>query len=242
MPSFARCFTLLAFALLTVAHTEPAARSNRHRDVGVHLVPIAREPGVGESPLPKRRLPSTPESSKRGSLKGRSSRRRCKTKPTNVAAIQKPKATSTSSAQVGTPTPKKSGTSTTTSSSASSADGGGDTSGEPSYMTGTQTGDGTFYATGLGACGITNKDTDHIAAVSHLLFDTYPGYKGGNPNNNPICGRKVIATYKGNSVEVEITDRCTGCAITDLDFSPAAFDLLADEALGRIHPVTWVWA
>lgn len=32
----------------------------------------------------------------------------------------------------------------------------------------------TFYMTGLTACGVTNKDTDYIAAVSHLLFDTYP--------------------------------------------------------------------
>jgi hypothetical protein len=27
---------------------------------------------------------------------------------------------------------------------------------------------------GLGACGITNKDTDYIAAASHLLFDNFP--------------------------------------------------------------------
>ena len=52
---------------------------------------------------------------------------------------------------------------------------------------------GTYYATGLGACGITNTDSDYIAAVSHTLFDTYPGYNGVNPNNNPICGRKATA-------------------------------------------------
>ena len=33
---------------------------------------------------------------------------------------------------------------------------------------------GTFYATGLGACGITNNDGQDIAAVSHQFFDTYP--------------------------------------------------------------------
>ncbi|KAJ3511186.1 hypothetical protein NLJ89_g4241 [Agrocybe chaxingu] len=94
---------------------------------------------------------------------------------------------------------------------------------------------------GLGACGIVNKDTDYIAAVSHLLFDNYPGYKGGNPNNNPMCGRKVTATYKGKSVTVALTDRCEGCAVTDLDFSPSAFNQLADFALGRLSGVTWVW-
>ena len=61
----------------------------------------------------------------------------------------------------------------------------------PSFMVGTQKGEGTFYSSmslsslfcyscsfvptaGLGACGVTNKDTDHIAAVSYLLFDAYP--------------------------------------------------------------------
>ena len=32
---------------------------------------------------------------------------------------------------------------------------------------------GTFYATGLGSCGITNHDTDYIAAVSHILYDSF---------------------------------------------------------------------
>jgi hypothetical protein len=113
----------------------------------------------------------------------------------------------------------------------------------PSYLDGTQTGEGTFYSTGLGACGITNHDSDHIAAVSHLLFDSFPEYNGVNPNNNPVCNRKVTATYKGRSVQVTITDRCTGCQITDLDFSPSAFSILTDGDLGigRLLDVKWVW-
>jgi hypothetical protein len=108
-------------------------------------------------------------------------------------------------------------------------------------MTGTQTGQGTFYATGLGACGITNKDTDFIAAVSHLLFDNFPGYEAGDPNSNPVCNRKISATYQGKSVTVTVTDRCTGCAETDLDFSPSAFDTIADPSVGRISGMQWVW-
>ncbi|KZT30463.1 hypothetical protein NEOLEDRAFT_1126018 [Neolentinus lepideus HHB14362 ss-1] len=111
----------------------------------------------------------------------------------------------------------------------------------PSFLIGTQTGQGTFYATGLGACGITNSDTDYIAAVSHLLFDTFPGYNGANPNDNPVCNKKVTASYQGKSVSITITDRCVGCAITDLDFSPSAFDQLADPSVGRISGMTWVW-
>ncbi|KIK93652.1 hypothetical protein PAXRUDRAFT_828753 [Paxillus rubicundulus Ve08.2h10] len=112
---------------------------------------------------------------------------------------------------------------------------------EPSFMIGTQGGQGTYYETGLGACGITNTDTQYIAAVSHLLFDAYPGYDGVNPNDNPVCNQKVTATYQGKSVQVTITDRCTGCALTDLDFSPAAFDGLADPSLGRIA-ISWIWS
>ncbi|KAI0313728.1 RlpA-like double-psi beta-barrel-protein domain-containing protein-containing protein [Amylostereum chailletii] len=110
-----------------------------------------------------------------------------------------------------------------------------------SFLSGTQKGQGTYYATGLGACGITNSDTDHIAAVSHLLFDSYPGATA-NPNNNPVCGKKITATYKGKHVTVTVTDRCEGCALTDLDFSPSAFDKLANESVGRLSGMTWVWA
>jgi len=109
-------------------------------------------------------------------------------------------------------------------------------------LSGPQTGDGTFYATGLGACGITNSNTDFIAAVSFRLFDIYPGYDKINPNTNPVCGKQVTATYKGKSVTVTITDRCTGCAMTDLDFSPSAFDQLADPSIGRIFGMIWNWA
>ncbi|KAH9950476.1 RlpA-like double-psi beta-barrel-protein domain-containing protein-containing protein [Amylocystis lapponica] len=114
-------------------------------------------------------------------------------------------------------------------------------SSEP-YMNGINTGDGTFYATGLGACGITNTDTDYICAVSHLLFDTYPGYDGVNPNTNPVCGKQLTATYQGKSVTVTVTDRCEACLIDSIDFSPSAFDQLADPSVGRLTGMTWVWS
>jgi hypothetical protein len=106
------------------------------------------------------------------------------------------------------------------------------------------TGDITYYGTGLGACGITNVDTDYIAAASYLLFDTYPGYNydggSGNPNNNPLCGKKATLTYQGKTVTVTITDRCAGCEIFgSLDLSPSAFDQICDPAVGRGHGMTW---
>jgi expansin (peptidoglycan-binding protein) len=44
---------------------------------------------------------------------------------------------------------------------------------------------------------------------------------------------------QGTSIDVSLTDRCTGCAYGDLDFSPAAFDQFAKEAVGRIYGIQW---
>jgi hypothetical protein len=103
----------------------------------------------------------------------------------------------------------------------------------------TFTGDGTFYSTGLGACGITNNDSQMIAAASESLFDTFPGYTSGDPNQNPICGKQVSVSYGGVTITVTLTDRCTGCAYGSLDFSPAAFDKFAAPSVGRIHNIEW---
>ncbi|GJE91832.1 hypothetical protein PsYK624_079830 [Phanerochaete sordida] len=104
---------------------------------------------------------------------------------------------------------------------------------------GTHTGDGTWFVPGLGACGFTNTGSDLIVAVGHELFDTFPGYNGHNPNTNPICGRKITATFKGKSVTVKVVDRCVACNTFDLDFSRAGFAALANPDVGRIHGVKW---
>lgn len=99
-------------------------------------------------------------------------------------------------------------------------------------------GQGTWYETGLGACGITNTDTDYIVAISQLYFDLYT--PAGNPNDNTLCGRQIKATYQGKSVVVTAVDRCEACAYYDLDFSPSAFSQLADQLVGRID-IEWEW-
>ncbi|KAF8969002.1 RlpA-like double-psi beta-barrel-protein domain-containing protein-containing protein, partial [Flammula alnicola] len=104
----------------------------------------------------------------------------------------------------------------------------------------TQTGRGTFYNTGLGACGVTTLDSDLAVAVSPLLFDNYPGYNGINPNDNPVCGKILTASYQGKSVTVTVVDRMSSGQVTDLQFSPAAFETLASLSLGAIE-MTWVW-
>ncbi|KAF8192638.1 hypothetical protein K438DRAFT_1969778 [Mycena galopus ATCC 62051] len=157
-----------------------------------------------------------------------------------------------------------------------------------SYFTEVHTGDMTFYAQGLGACGDVYDDNSFTAAVSQLMFDAWPG-AGAAPNRNPICGPFVPArmaynsagvltevisssipgfaeiggdnlidcpsstgatgqchvpltatvTHGDTSIQVQIVDRCTGCAIGDIDLTPTAFTALGvDQAVGRTN-VSW---
>ena len=132
----------------------------------------------------------------------------------------------------------------------------------PGDTGGIYSGDLTYYAPGLGSCGITNSDTDMICAISHELYGFDPSQNkrsllltcarvdssqtGTNPNSNPFCMRKIRATRHRNgvdgnvSVDVTVVDRCTGCKLYDLDFSPGAFHKMADESLGRVD-VTWAF-
>lgn len=43
---------------------------------------------------------------------------------------------------------------------------------------------------------------------------------------------------KGKFVDATVVDKCVGCDNYDIDLSPSAFSVLADQNLGRI-PVTW---
>lgn len=73
-------------------------------------------------------------------------------------------------------------------------------------------GDLTYYAPGLGACGITSSDSDSIVAISQLVFDAVQ--KGSNPNANPLCGKKIRASRYNEkdraqrSVDLTVVDRC----------------------------------
>ena len=102
----------------------------------------------------------------------------------------------------------------------------------------TYTGDMTWYDVGLGACGLTSSPSDHIVAISESIFDSYT--QGGNPNNNPLCGKSVTITgVDGTARTATIVDRCTGCAAADLDLSADFFNLVTDNGDGRVHNVKW---
>ncbi|KAI8624725.1 RlpA-like double-psi beta-barrel-protein domain-containing protein-containing protein [Xylariaceae sp. FL1651] len=99
-------------------------------------------------------------------------------------------------------------------------------------------GDLTYYTPGLGACGVTNGPNDAIVAISHVLFD--PKTPGGNPNNNPLCGKKIKIQRDGKAVTVTVRDRCEACKEFDLDVPVKVFEKLAPPRLGRVK-VSWNW-
>jgi len=264
MPSFTNCIVVLVLAVSASASSTPAFAHRRQamavRNAGPvvhHHAPIVRDVEPVKRQMQRRSCkPRTSSSSavataspvpvavgKLGGAGDTSSSESAPTTSSTKEATSTAEATSTKAEATSTKaeaTSTKAETSSSkTSSSAKSASTG---SSAGSFLAGTNTGQGTFFGTGLGACGITNTASQKIVAVSQLLFDTYPGYDGANPNKNPVCGKKITATYGGKSVDVTVTDRCVACAMTDLDFTTSAFDLIADAALGRISDMTWVWA
>ncbi|KAH9944071.1 RlpA-like double-psi beta-barrel-protein domain-containing protein-containing protein [Epithele typhae] len=237
---FTRTLVVLSVALSALASPH-MARGVKHHD-------IARRAAMPEA-APEPVLVAPPKVRKRASD-------RCKTRSSSSSAATTSSVSTSSSTPSTSSTHDSSSSSTHTSSSlvvpqnkattkTSTSEAPATTSSTSSandplgILTGTHTGQATYYATGLGACGITNTDSDFIVAVSHELFDNYPGYAGGNPNNNPMCGKSINVNYNGHQITVKATDRCAGCAMFDLDFSPDAFSQLASQSLGRLSGMTW---
>ncbi|KAL0935989.1 SCP-like extracellular protein [Colletotrichum truncatum] len=99
--------------------------------------------------------------------------------------------------------------------------------------TGPFTGAITFFNPALGSCGQHDTDSSFIVALSHIKM-------GSKSNDNELCGKKVIIHAEGTSVEVTVTDKCIGCAVNDIDVSPAVFSkLLGNLDRGRVDGITW---
>ncbi|KAI0317824.1 RlpA-like double-psi beta-barrel-protein domain-containing protein-containing protein, partial [Amylostereum chailletii] len=81
----------------------------------------------------------------------------------------------------------------------------------------------TYYATGLGACGGYNKDSDFIVALNIEQWD------GGSH-----CNDMITMSYGGKTTQAQIVDQCPGCPFGGLDLSPGLFDFFASEDLGVI--------
>lgn len=145
------------------------------------------------------------------------------TSPVSTSPASIPVSTSTS------PEPVIASSSTSTSAAAA-------TSGTASSGSGTwYSGQATYYAPGLGACGITNTASDYICALNHVQFED-----DGNGNDNPNCFKEILIKRGDAQVKVQVTDMCPGCSDYDLDLSPAAFKAIATEAEGRVD-ITWEW-
>ncbi|WP_162795178.1 RlpA-like double-psi beta-barrel domain-containing protein [Nonomuraea lactucae] len=97
-------------------------------------------------------------------------------------------------------------------------------------------GDGTWYNTGVGACGWNNNDGQLVVAISPRWYGNQP-----NPNNSPACGKQLRVRGPLGVVYVTIVDKCPSCKTDDLDLSPAAFRQIADLNAGRVR-IQWVWA
>lgn len=187
--AFVKCLVLLlsvAASTSALATPHAARHSVHHRAIAAR---VADPAPLDVLPVPIRKRADTRRCKQRASS---SVLQVSSSIPPVVHAVNTPvpaaQPTTTPPPQPATTTYKQA-TPTTTTKVAAPASGN-----QPSFMYGTQTGQGTFYAStfnlhffllhhsfnnppfsaGLGSCGITNKDTDYIAAVSHLLYDTYP--------------------------------------------------------------------
>ncbi|KAI1100880.1 RlpA-like double-psi beta-barrel-protein domain-containing protein-containing protein [Jackrogersella minutella] len=97
-------------------------------------------------------------------------------------------------------------------------------------------GDMTYYAPGLGACGKQNSDADHIVALATAQYGN-----DANPNKAKVCGRKINIHYGGKTATATVVDKCPSCASGSIDVSPAVFKQLASLDKGRVK-VTWEYA
>lgn len=88
----------------------------------------------------------------------------------------------------------------------------------------------TFYATGLGACGDYNSDSDYIVALNSAQYGgVYPG---------PECGKQIQISANGKTATATIKDECPTCNYGDLDLSPSLFNVFATPDQGTFQ-MTW---
>ncbi|OWZ65819.1 B2-aldehyde-forming enzyme [Cryptococcus neoformans] len=95
----------------------------------------------------------------------------------------------------------------------------------------TYTGVGTFYYTGLGACGLNSQDGDYMVALNSAQYGS--GYPG------PQCFKHITIQMGSTTIGgVEILDECPTCDYGSLDLSPGLFTQFAGYDAGTIH-ITW---
>ncbi|CAL8135547.1 unnamed protein product [Orchesella dallaii] len=103
----------------------------------------------------------------------------------------------------------------------------------------TYSGNATWYSLGSTACGPTYTDNDFVVAVSTKFWNNT---EDPNPNHDHICNKTIrVRDAKNTSIQpitVKVVDKCGGCDESDLDLSPAAFEVFHSRDVG-IFPVLW---
>jgi expansin (peptidoglycan-binding protein) len=85
-------------------------------------------------------------------------------------------------------------------------------------------GEGTYYAAdGSGNCSFAPTGDLMVGAMNQV---EYAG--------SAVCGACVHIVGPSGEATVRIVDQCPECKEGDIDLSPQAFSLLADQALGRV--------
>ncbi|KAH9939233.1 RlpA-like double-psi beta-barrel-protein domain-containing protein-containing protein [Epithele typhae] len=94
----------------------------------------------------------------------------------------------------------------------------------------THTGRGTFFNVGLGACGKTNVDSDHIVAIPSSRFA-----------NGDHCEQfvQITNTKTKKTALALVRDSCPGCGGGDLDMSPSLFQALGATLDQGVMTVSW---
>jgi len=86
----------------------------------------------------------------------------------------------------------------------------------------------TYYAVGMGACGKQNIDSDFVVALNT------PSWAGGSH-----CFEMITIIINGITTQAQIVDMCESCGPEDLDFSTGLFHYFGGtDAQGVIHG-TW---
>jgi len=86
----------------------------------------------------------------------------------------------------------------------------------------------TYYAVGMGACGQQNVDSDNVVALNT------PSWDGGSH-----CFETVTITINGITMPAQVVDRCESCGPGDLDFSSGLFHSFGGTDAQGVMYGTW---
>ncbi|KAF9792448.1 RlpA-like double-psi beta-barrel-protein domain-containing protein-containing protein [Thelephora terrestris] len=86
----------------------------------------------------------------------------------------------------------------------------------------------TYFAVGMGACGKQNVESDMVVALNTPLWD------GGSH-----CFETVTIVINGITLQAQIVDRCENCGSGDLDFSVGLFHAFGGTDAQGVMSGTW---